>query len=94
VSFPNGGRHGLSPASNGDPFGHGLIEGSNPVDHRGLCCLDFLAHVCGQHRQPVNPRQEITGLLGDLLGDLGTMGLVLCCHQARRRCDKPAGLLG
>src|SRR5713101_6854313 len=30
-------------------------------------CVSALSepHVCGQHRQPVNPRQEITGLLGD-----------------------------
>ncbi len=94
VGFSNRGRHGLAPAGDGDPLGHGPIECNDPVDHRSLCCADFRARLCVQRPQLVDPRQEITRLLADLLGDLGTIGLVLGRHQPRRRGDEPARLLG
>jgi hypothetical protein len=86
--------HRLPLLRDGDTLGHGLIECIDPLDHRNLCCVDLRAPAGVQRPQALDPRYEITSLLGDLLGYLGTTGLVLDRHQLRRGGDKAARLLG
>ena len=94
VRLSNRSRHGLPPVRDGDPLGHGLVECADPFDHRNLCCADLRTHVGGQHPKLIDPGQEITRLLGDLLGDLGTTRLVLGRHQLGCRRDKATRPLG
>ena len=79
-------KHGLRA----DGFEDGLFV----FARRGLLRALPQDQVMEIHAQLIDPGQEITRLLGDLLGDLGTTRLVLGRHQLGCRRDKATRPLG